>query len=127
MFNCVLTAIEAPVDVLILIAVTVFQAFKQIRFVTWEHSVDILGPQTICKSLVIRECGLFLFGGQYIFHFFNEIAVGTVKSLDIGTHCKEYLCKCIRRQVTNDTAQEVGFYDSANLGNLIQGQEAAFL
>ena len=28
MFNCVLTAIEAPVDVLILIAVTVFQAFK---------------------------------------------------------------------------------------------------
>lgn len=30
MFNCVLTAIEAPVDVLILIAVTVFQAFKQI-------------------------------------------------------------------------------------------------
>ena len=67
MFNCVLTAIEAPVDVPILIAVTVFQAFKQIRFVTWEHSVDILGPQTICKSLVIRECGLFLFEGQYIF------------------------------------------------------------
>lgn len=126
MFNCVLTAIEAPVDVLILIAVTVFQAFKQIRFVTWEHSVDILGPQTICKSLVIRNAAFSFWRSVHI-SFFNEIAVGTVKSLDIGTHCKEYLCKCIRRQVTNDTAQEVGFYDSANLGNLIQGQEAAFL
>ena len=95
MFNCVLAAIKTPIDILVFVAVTIFQAFKQIRFVTREHGVDILGPQAICKSLVIRECGLFLFGGQYIFHFFNEIAVGAVKSLDIGTHCKEYLCKCI--------------------------------
>ena len=60
MFNCVLAAIKTPIDILVFIAVTIFQAFKQIRFVTREHGVDILDPQAICKSLVIRECGLFL-------------------------------------------------------------------
>ena len=58
MFNCVLAAIEAPIDILVFVAVTIFQAFKQIRFVTREHSVDILGPQAICKSLVIRVSGM---------------------------------------------------------------------